>query len=245
MKPTGLLTLSLSALLAAAGASTSAGAGTSLAVGPHGGTAAISTTNTTGATGKTFASTAVQCAVRPDTQASAPMVQAGLVNPRSRTSAVVSLNGVPVATVTAADPVADVWLAEGDNAVLVSLNRKTSDLYAYSVIAGMCSLPAGNWLSADGTLEYGASGKSYATVAPGCALNPATGRAEPYVNLFDNGSYLLNVSINGVPLTQLSLRKTHVPVFLAAGTNLISAAEGSLSTDYFVRSGGDGTCLLP
>lgn len=244
MKSTKLLSPGHLALMVAA-VSASAWAGTSLPAGRHGVAGDIGTASTTGPTGKTFASTAVQCAVRPDTQASAPMVQAGLVNPRSRTSAVVSLNGAPVATLTAADPVADVWLAEGDNAVLVSLNRKTSDLYAYSVIPGMCSLPAGNWLSADGTLEYGASGKSYATVAPGCALNPVTGRAQPYVNLFDNGTYLLNVSVNGVPLTQLSLRKTHVPVFLAAGTTLISATEGTLSTDYFVRSGGDGTCPLP
>jgi hypothetical protein len=197
------------------------------------------------ASGKTFASTAGQCAVHPDTGVSAPMVRAGLLNPRPRASAVVSLDGVPVATITAADPAADVWLAEGDNAVVVSLNRKASDRYAYNVIQGMCSLPAGNWLSADGTLEYGASAKSYATVTPGCALNPVTGQTQPYVNLFDNGTFVLNVSVNDVPLTQLSSRKAHTPVFLGAGTNLISVAEGSVSTDYFVRSGGDGTCTLP
>lgn len=242
MKPTTSFFISLVAVAAATVTSPSARADAAAA-----GDRALSTRSTSGSgtSGKTFASTAVQCAVHPDTQLNSPMVEAGLVKPRSRTSAVVSLNGVPVATVTAADPVAEVWLAEGDNAVVLALNRKTSDLYTYSVIPGLCTLPAGNWLSADGTLEYAASGKSYATVTSGCALNPATGRAQPYVNLFDNGTFLLNVSVNGVPLTQLSVRKTHTPVFLVAGTNLISAAEGSLSTDYFVRAGGDGSCVLP
>jgi hypothetical protein len=40
-------------------------------------------------------------------------------------------------------------------------------------------------------------------------LNPATGRAQRYVNLFDSGTYLLNVSVNGVPLTQLSATRPH------------------------------------
>jgi hypothetical protein len=111
----------------------------------------------------------------------------------------------------------------------------------------MCALPdtSGNTFSADGTLEYAASNKSYATVTPGCALNGATGQAQPYVNLFDNGSYMLNVSVNGVPLTQLSSSRPHTPVFLSAGQNVISAANGSLSIDYYVRDGGDGTCVLP
>ena len=61
------------------------------------------------------------------------------------------------------------------------------------------------------------------TVTPGCALNAATGRAQRYVHLFDNGGFLLNVSVNGQPLTQLSSLKTHAPVFLAAGLFL---AEG-------------------
>jgi hypothetical protein len=32
---------------------------------------------------------------------------------------------------------------------------------------------------------------------------------------------------------------------LGAGVNVISAANGFLSTDYYVRDGGDGTCTLP
>jgi hypothetical protein len=55
---------------------------------------------------------------------------------------------------------------------------------------------------------------------------------------------LLNVSVNGVPLTQLSASRPHTPVFLSAGLNLISAANGSLSIDYYYRDGGDG-CVLP
>ena len=72
-----------------------------------------------------------------------------------------------------------------------------------------------------------------------------SGRAQPFVNLFDNGTWVLNVSVNGVPLTQLSATRTHTPVFLAAGANIISVANGSLSTDYYIRDGGSGSCILP
>jgi hypothetical protein len=65
------------------------------------------------------------------------------------------------------------------------------------------------------------------------------------VNLFDNGSYVLNVSVNGVPLTQLSAFHPHTPVFLDAGSNVISVTNGSLSTDWYVRDGGDGSCAPP
>jgi hypothetical protein len=200
-----------------------------------------------GPSGKTFASSAVRCAAAPDTGAWMPMVQAGLHNPKRTAKAVVSLDGSTVANVSAAAPAADVWLAEGEHTVIVALNRRTADSYRFSVAPGLCDVPdtSGNTFSPDGTLEYAASGKSYATVAPGCALNGATGRAQPYVHLFDNGTFLLNVSVNGVPLTQLSVSKTHTPVFLAAGLNIISAANGSLSTDYYVRDGGNGSCTLP
>lgn len=199
-----------------------------------------------GSSGKTFASSAVQCAAAPTTGAMQPMVQAGLFNPRRGASGVVSLNGADIADVTAADPVATVWLVGGDNAVVVAFGRKAADRYAFTVSPGQCSLPdtSGNTFSADGTLEYAASGKSYATVVPGCAMNPASGQPQPYVNLFDNGGFLLNVSVNGVPLTQLSAQKPHTPVFLSAGQNVLSAANGTLSTDYYVRDGGDGGCTL-
>ena len=72
-----------------------------------------------------------------------------------------------------------------------------------------------------------------------------TGRAQPYVNLIDNGTYLLDVSLNYVPLTQLGATHLHTPVFLSAGLNVISAANGSVSTDYYVRDGGSGSCTLP
>jgi hypothetical protein len=32
---------------------------------------------------------------------------------------------------------------------------------------------------------------------------------------------------------------------LSADVNVISAANGSLLTDYYVRNGGDGRCVLP
>jgi streptogramin lyase len=200
-----------------------------------------------GASGKTFASSAVRCTTDPTTNELSPVVDAGLFNPTTKASATVSLNGTPLAKVTNINPATNVWLADGQNTVVVALNKKTADSYAFNVQPGMCALPdtSGNTFSPDGTLEYAASGKSYATVTPGCALNGATGQAQPYVNLFDNGDYMLNVSVNGVPLTQLSRLKRHTPVFLSAGINVISAANAYLSVDYYVRDGGDGTCLLP
>lgn len=201
-----------------------------------------------GASGKTYASSAVQCAANPATGMQAPVVEAGLFNPKSSASATVSLNGTSVATVTATNPATNVWLADGNNTVVVALSKNTADSYTFAVQPGMCTPPdtSGNTFSADGTLEYAASGKSYATVTPGCALNAATGQAQPYVNLFDNGAYLLNVSVNGVPLTQLNgTTRTHTPVFLSAGQNVISAANGYVSTDYYIRDGGNGSCTLP
>lgn len=204
-------------------------------------------TTQTGPSGKTFASGSVQCATPPGGSAPAPLVQAGLLNPRRNTSAEVLLDGSLVRSVVAADPVADVWLPDGNHTVVVALSKRVADSYAFNVAPGLCSLPdtSGNTFSPDGTLEYAASGKSYATVMPGCALNPASGHAQPYVNLFDNGGYLLNVSVNGAPLTQLSAQKPHTPVFLAAGSNVIAAANGSVSTDFYVRDGGTGSCMLP
>lgn len=204
------------------------------------------TTVQVGASGKTFASSMVQCVANPAGILS-PAVEAGLFNSTSKASATVSLNGNPVAIITAASPSTNIWLADGNNTVVVALNKKTADSYTFAVQAAMCTLPdtSGNTFSSDGTLEYAASGKSYATVIPGCALNSATGLAQPYVNLFDNGSYLLNVSVNNVSLTQLSASRPHTPAFLSAGMNVISAANGYLSTDYYVRDGGDGTCVLP
>lgn len=200
-----------------------------------------------GASGKTYASSAVTCATNPATNQPAPVVEAGLLSPKRGTSASVSLDGVFVSTVTTASPAAQVWLVEGaTNTVVVALSKRVADRYSFVVPAGSCSVPdtSGNTFSPDGTLEYGASGKSYATVSAGCALNPATGLAQPFVNLFDNGGYVLNVSVNGVPLTQLSATRPHTPVFLTAGANVISAANGSLSTDFYVRDGGAGVCAI-
>jgi hypothetical protein len=205
------------------------------------------TTVQVGSSGKTYASSAVRCAADPATRQLSPVVEAGLFNPKKNESAEIVLNGTPVANVTSADPASDVWLAEGNNTVVVALSKKTADAYRFVVQPGMCALPdtSGNTFSADGTLEYAASGKSYATVTPGCALNPATGLAQPYVHVIDNGGYLLNVSVNGEPVTQLSASQPHTPVFLRLGQNVISAANGFLTVDYYVRDGGDGTCTLP
>lgn len=205
------------------------------------------TTVQVGATGKTYASSAVACAADPSSGQLGPVVEVGLFNPRKNTSAEVTLNGAPVMAVTTDNPATNVWLIEGNNTVVVSLSKRVADTYTFTVQVGLCALPdtSGNTFSADGALEYAASGKSYATVMPGCALNPTTGLPQPYVHLIDNGTYLLNVSINGQPLTQLSATRPHTPVFLAAGQNVISAANGYLTVDYYVRNGGSGTCALP
>ena len=202
-----------------------------------------------GPSGKTYASGGVQCAMHP-VNGMAPMVQAGLYNPKKGASATVSLNGVALTTVTFASPDATVWLANVMNTVSVALSRKTEDTYSFDATLdyvgqpNVC-IPDTRSNTVSNGLEYAISGKSYATVTPGCAWNSRTGRAQPYVNLFDNGTYLLNVSVNNVALTQLSVSNTHTPVFLSAGLNVIAAANASLSTDYYVRDGGTGSCTLP
>ena len=212
-----------------------------------GGTARAASSDQIGSSGKTYASSAVQCAPAPSTGALSPVVEVGLLDPTLKTRGSVSLNGSLVANLTSKAPSADVWLADGDNTVVVALNKKTADHYTFAVQPGMCDLPdtSGNTFSPDGTLEYAASGKSYATVIPGCAWSPYTGQPQPYVTLIDNGGYLLNVSVNGVALTQLSTTHPSTPVFLSAGQNVISAANGSVSVDYYIRDAGNGTCTLP
>lgn len=200
-----------------------------------------------GSSGKTYADSTISCKADPVNGVQSPAVDVGLIAPQRGTKATVSLNKIIVGALTAKTPSTTVWLTEGENAVLIRLSKTVADSYTYTVTADQCSLPdtSGNTFSADGTLEYSASLKSYATVTPGCALNPATGRTQPYINLFDNGNYLLNVTVNNVPLTQLSATHPHTPVFLSAGTNVISAANGYVSVDYFIRDGGTGECQLP
>lgn len=200
-----------------------------------------------GSSGKTFASALVMCVTQPDTLELMPAVTAGLFNPTASLRGQVSLNGVTVASVNSRRPSATVWLTTGDNAVVVALSKRLADSYSFNVQADVCALPdtSGNTFSSDGSLELAASGKSSATVEPGCAFNPASGLAQPFINLFDSGNYLLNVSNNGVALTQLSSTHPSTPVFLGPGLNIISAANGFVSTDYYVREGGDGLCTLP
>lgn len=201
-----------------------------------------------GPSGKSYASAGVVCGLDPVAGMS-PMIQAGLYNPKKGASATVLLNGAPIANVTFAAPDATVTLPNGLDTVSVVLSKRVADDYAFDALpvgnqANVC-VPdtSANTVSAD--LEYAASQKSYATVTPGCALNGATGMAQPFVNLFDNGTWLLNVSVNNAPLTQLNgVTRRSTPVFLAPGLNVIAAVNGSLSTDYYVRDGGTGTCTL-
>ena len=201
-----------------------------------------------GPSGKTYASAALACGLHP-VNGMAPFVQAGLYQPK-KASGTVSLNGSTVATVTPKSPDANVWLSDGLDTVAVATG-KVADQYVFDASTTFPGQPnvcipdtRGNTVSGD--LEYAASAKSYAVVTPGCAFNPLTGRAQPFVNLFDNGRYLLNVSVNGVPLTQLNgTTRTHVAIFLSAGLNVVSAANGQLSTDYYVRDGATGSCTLP
>jgi len=199
-----------------------------------------------GPSGRSYTSAAVLCMAEPASGEIRPLVEAGLVEPGRRTRAVVKADGVAVANLSAVEPSTPVWLTAGDHRVQVALGRRLIDGYDFSVAEGHCVMPdtSGNAVSADGLLETAASGKSYATVVPGCALNPATGEVQPFVNLFDNGGFLLNVSVNGLPLTQLSAARPSTPVFLQAGYNTVSAANGSLSVDHYVRDAGDGRCTL-
>lgn len=224
----------------------SSGVSAFVAVVALGESAWAATTVQVGASGKTYASSMVNCSYDPITDILSPVVEAGLYNPTNNARATVSLNGSVVATVTTANPAANVSLANDANMVAVAPNKKTTDSYSFIVPTGTCD-KSGNTSSADGTLEYAASSKSYATVIPGCAWNPATGLAQPYVHLFDNGNYILNVSVNSVALTQLSTTRPHTPVFLSTGWNVILAASAGTtpSLDYYVRDGGDGTCTLP
>ena len=59
-------------------------------------------------------------------------------------------------------------MCEGDG---FTPSRKLADRYDFDVAPDKCTLPdtSGNTFNADGTLEYGANGYSYATVSPGCA----------------------------------------------------------------------------
>lgn len=214
-------------------------------------TTALALTGTqVGPSGATYASAGMQCGVNP-VAGMAPVVHAGLYNPKKNASATVLLNGVAVATVSFSSPDALVWLGNGPNTVTVSVNRRVTDTYSFDATpvnpsqANVC-MPDTSANVVSGSLEYAASLKSYATITPGCALNGRTGQAQPFINLFDNGSWLLNVSVNNVALTQLNgTTRPHTPVFLGPGLNVISAANGAASTDYYVRDGGTGTCTLP
>ena len=99
-----------------------------------GATAFAATTLQIGASGKTFASNAVACAPNASGDL-APVIDAGLYQPRANAKATVSLNGTDVATVTTANPVSKVWLRDGTNTVVVALNKKTADSYTLSVPA--------------------------------------------------------------------------------------------------------------
>ncbi|KAJ8136075.1 hypothetical protein OY671_010712, partial [Metschnikowia pulcherrima] len=86
--------------------SISASAASSAATGWSASTCAATTVQI-GSSGKTFASSAGQCAINPSTGVNSPKVQAGSFNPTARVEADVVLNGVKVNHVLAAAPVAD------------------------------------------------------------------------------------------------------------------------------------------
>jgi hypothetical protein len=202
-----------------------------------------------GDSGSTYASAEWQCALHP-VNGLAPSVQAGLYQARKKARGTVSLDGGTVAKVSATRPDATVWLGNGPGTVTVATGQE-ADSYAFdasTVYPGQPNvcIPDSSGNTFVGDLEYAASLKSYAVVTPGCAFNPLTGRAQPFVNLFDNGRYLLNVSVNNVPLTQLNgTTRTHVAIFLSPGLNVIAAANGALSTDHYLRDGATGACTLP
>lgn len=201
-----------------------------------------------GPSGKTYASGGIQCALHPVAGMS-PVVRAGLYNPKKSAQATVSLNGAPVGLVTFISPDTNVWLVNGLNVVAVSPGRRTTDSYTFDAASSQVNvcIPDTSGNAVVGALEYSASTASSATVVPGCAFNPLTGRGQPYVMLFTDGKSLLNVSVNNVPLTQLyGTMRPRTPVFLSAGLNVVSAGVGNTAVvDYYVRDGGTGVCALP
>lgn len=203
-----------------------------------------------GPSGRSYASAGLACGMHP-VDGLSPRVDAGLYNPKPRSRATVTLDGARVARLDFQAPDATVWIPTGAHTVAVSLGRRTTDTYSFDATPvfdgqpNVC-IPDTRGNAIDGELETAASGHSNATATPGCALNPATGIAQPYVNLTDAGTYLLNVSVNGTPLTQLDgTRRVHVPVFLSAGLNVVTATDPQSITDAYVRDGGDGRCTLP
>lgn len=196
--------------------------------------------------GRSFSSTLVRCHANPDTGDLAPAVIVGLFNPKPIARADVTLNGSIIGTLTADDNRRiEVWLKENENVISVDFPKGKSDLYTFDAPPDVCALPEpiGNRFSADGLTEYAASEKSYATVNTSCAFNPKTGSDQSYINLFVSGNFLLNVSLNGIPLTQLGPRRPNTHIFLDPGRNVISAANGFLTVDHYIRD--DEACQIP
>lgn len=203
-----------------------------------------------GTSGKSYASATLACEVHP-TDGMSPVVQVGLYNPKRNSSGTISLNGSAVAVVSFFAPDARVWLINGRNTIAVALGRRVSDTYVFDATANEANicLPDTSGNTVIGELEYAASNNlyatTYATVASGCAVNPRSGQPEPFVNLFDNGDMLFDVSVNSVALTQLGGARQHAPIFLVPGWNVIAATNANLAIiDYYVRDGGDGSCAL-
>jgi hypothetical protein len=201
-----------------------------------------------GPSGKTYASGGIKCGLHPIAGMS-PFVNAGLYNPGTRDKATVSLNGSLVANVTFINPDATVWLANQVNKIVVAINKRATDSYSFDATpdpttnqANVC-LPdtTSNIVDTTSDIETTVVGNSEATITPGCA------NGKPFVNLFRlNSNVILNVSVNGTPLTQLSNSRPHTPVTLRAGLNVISVEVATFVTphaiEYYVRDGGTGTC---
>lgn len=90
-----------------------------------------------GESGKTYASSAVSCAVNPENERLPLIEEVGLYKPKGKASADVSRNDVFVKTVTTDDPFVEVWLEYGINDIVVTVNRHTIDTYTYSVPIGV------------------------------------------------------------------------------------------------------------
>ena len=116
--------LSLLALTAAWFLGNSAGAATGIQV---------------GASGKTYASSGLQCSLHP-IDGMSPVVQAGLYDPKRSTIATVSINGSAITMVTFFSPDTNVWLANGTNTVVVSLNKRSTDSYMFDATSNQANI---------------------------------------------------------------------------------------------------------
>jgi hypothetical protein len=144
-------------------------------------------------------------------------------------------------------PDTELWLANGLNAVVVTLDRRTADSYSFDASSGQQNycIPdtSGNNKAADHrirgqseVLRHGGAG-----LCVQCTHGSGTAVCE-------------SVRQWNLPAQRFrQQRAAHATQHFAqehagvsgAGPQCHLRANGAVSTDYYVRDGGDGSCTLP